>query len=52
MDKVDILKKYEFYNNADFSFKKKMENASVAPYFYEGDQCRKSVWPPRDERTG
>jgi len=40
MDKVDILKKYEFYNNADFSFKKKMENASVAPYFYEGDQCR------------
>ena len=40
MDKVDILKKYEFYNNADSSFKKEMENASVAvklkagtPYF-------------------
>ncbi|MGB2693190.1 MAG: Crp/Fnr family transcriptional regulator [Thermodesulfobacteriota bacterium] len=47
MNKIDILKKYEFYNNADPSFKKEMENASVAvklkagdPYFYEGDQCK------------
>jgi len=47
MDKVDILRKYEFYNNADSSFKKEIENASVAvklkagtPYFHEGGQCK------------
>lgn len=47
MTKTEILQNYDFYRDADPSFKREIENASVAvklaqgtPYFREGEQCR------------
>lgn len=47
MTKEEILRKYEFYNEADASFKHEIENSSVAVklpagahYFGEGEECR------------
>lgn len=47
MTKTEILQNYDFYRNADPSFRREIENASVAvklpqgtPYFREGEECR------------